>query len=192
MPTAPTVSTLAATVVTSQSATLNGSVNPNGLATTMYFQWGTSIAYGSTTVSQSVGSGTAGLSANANLSNVLSPNTTYHFRLVASNSAGPAYGADQAFTTTSSGSVPPSVTTAAASNLSASSATLNGTVNPNGLTTTAHFEWGTSTSYGQITSDQFIGSGTSTVGVNANLATGLAPNTTYHFRLVASTRNHKF
>ena len=49
--------TLAATGVSgSDTATLNGSVNPNGVDTTAYFQWGTTASYGSFTTPQSVGS----------------------------------------------------------------------------------------------------------------------------------------
>jgi len=104
----PTVTTTAATGITSGSATLNGSVNPNGIATTVYFQWGTSAAYGNTVAYQSVGSGTSSLSVNANLTAMLSPSTTYHFRVVASNSKGTSYGSDKTFTTTagSGGSAP--------------------------------------------------------------------------------------
>ena len=48
----PTVTTTAATNVTSSSATLNGTVNPNGLTTSVYFQYGTTSGYGITTASQ--------------------------------------------------------------------------------------------------------------------------------------------
>ena len=94
----PTASTVAATNVTANSATLNGTVNPNGLSTTVYFQWGTTTAYGNTTPSQSIGSGTSNVGVSANLSG-LSPSTTYHYRVVATNNAGTTYGADVAFTT---------------------------------------------------------------------------------------------
>jgi phosphodiesterase/alkaline phosphatase D-like protein len=178
----PTATTNAASNVTSNSATLNGTVNPNGLATTVYFQWGTSTSYGNTTPSQSIGSGTSNVNVSANLSG-LSPNTTYHYRVVAYNSAGTRYGSNVSFTTTSTGG-PPTATTNAASNVTSNSATLNGTVNPNGLATTVYFQWGTSTSYGNTTPSQSIGSGTSNVNVSANLS-GLSPNTTYHYRVVA-------
>ena len=96
--TVPTVVTNAASSVAAGSATLNGTVNPNGFATTAWFQWGTSIAYGSTTSSQSAGSGSSNVAVSANLSG-LSPNTTYHYRVAANNSAGTSYGSDVSFTT---------------------------------------------------------------------------------------------
>ena len=76
------------------------------------------------------------------------------------------------------------VTTNAASNLTSSSATLNGTVNPSGLTTTVHFEYGTTTNYGHATPNRNY-TGNTTQNVSENI-TGLSPNTTYHFRLVGT------
>ena len=76
------------------------------------------------------------------------------------------------------------VTTNAATNVTSSSATLNGTVNPNGLTTAVHFEYGTTTNYGHTTANRNY-SGNTTQNVSANI-TGLRPNTTYHFRLVGT------
>jgi len=97
----PQVFTGTATAITANSATLNGSVNPDGLSTTAYFQWGTSTEYGNTVptpvFSCGGGNNTIGVSVQ-NLSG-LAPGTTYHYRLVASNSAGTANGADQTFTT---------------------------------------------------------------------------------------------
>jgi hypothetical protein len=78
---------------------------------------------------------------------------------------------------------PPTVTTGAASNITETSVTLNGTVNPNGAATTCHFDYGTTTGYGSVTPDDTSpGSGTTAVPVLANV-TGLTANTLYHFRL---------
>ena len=77
------------------------------------------------------------------------------------------------------------VTTNAASNVTNYSAALNGTVNPRGLTTTVHFEYGLTTNYGHSTRSRTYSAHT-TQYVSANI-TGLSSNTTYHFRLVAST-----
>jgi hypothetical protein len=102
----PTVITGSASSITANSATLNGSVNPNGLATTYYFQYGTSTAYGQTVTPSlnSAGSGTTALNVYSPTVLNLVPNTTYHFRLVASSSAGTTPGGDQYFTTPSGGS----------------------------------------------------------------------------------------
>jgi Tol biopolymer transport system component len=92
------VSTGSATNVTLHSATLNGTVNPQGAETTYYFEWGTTTGYGKSTPSQSAGSGTIDVVASADL-NSLSPNTVYHYRLVAVNNAGTRFGSDQVFKT---------------------------------------------------------------------------------------------
>ncbi|MFB0516682.1 MAG: T9SS type A sorting domain-containing protein, partial [Candidatus Neomarinimicrobiota bacterium] len=93
---APIVSTDPATSVTSTTATLNGTINPNGLTTDCYFEYGATISYGSQTSSQNIGSGTSDVSISANLSG-LTPDMTYHYRLVAVNSWGTTFGIDRAF-----------------------------------------------------------------------------------------------
>ena len=77
----------------------------------------------------------------------------------------------------------PVVTTLAATAVTVSDATLNGSVNPNGFATDYHFEWGTTASYGTNTTVTAAGSGTTVLNVNAPV-TGLTGGTTYHFRLV--------
>jgi Divergent InlB B-repeat domain len=94
----PTVQTLAASSVTTTSAQLNSTVNANGASTTFYYQWGTTTSYGNTTPT---GSTSGSLTVNYSLTG-LTPNTTYHYRIVASNSGGPSYGGDQYFTTSPS------------------------------------------------------------------------------------------
>jgi len=102
--TEPTVVSGEATSLTCNGATLNGIVNPNGLSSTYYFQYGITTNYDSTTTSTSAGSGTSDLSATASIIG-LNSDTEYHYRLVANNSLGTNYGADQTFTTPS-GSAP--------------------------------------------------------------------------------------
>ena len=77
----------------------------------------------------------------------------------------------------------PSVTTLDATAVTSTTATLNGIINPNGLSSMYHFEWGTTVSYGNSTTTASAGSGTTNVAVSANLS-GLSSGTTYHFRLV--------
>lgn len=81
---------------------------------------------------------------------------------------------------------PPAVGTGAATDVTTTGATLNGTVNPNGAATTASFEWGATTSYGETTPGQAVGAGTSAQAVSAAL-TGLAPCATYHYRATATS-----
>ena len=93
----PVVTTNPATFVASFSATLNGSLDPHGLTTTVYFQYGTTTSYGSTTASQTK-TGNTYQNVSANISGLIA-STTYHFRIVATNSAGTTHGSDRAFTT---------------------------------------------------------------------------------------------
>jgi pimeloyl-ACP methyl ester carboxylesterase len=97
---APTVTTGSATSVAQTSATLNGTIIPNGLSTSGWFEWGKTTSYENTTSSDSLGSGSNSTPISKSISG-LSSNTTYHFRAVGQNSLGPAYGADVTFTTTS-------------------------------------------------------------------------------------------
>ncbi|MFO1485837.1 MAG: Ig-like domain-containing protein [Verrucomicrobiaceae bacterium] len=80
---------------------------------------------------------------------------------------------------------PPITTTGVVSNVTKTAATLTGTANPNSLATSAHFEYGLTSSYGSVTADQACGNGVTAVNLSAGI-TGLAANTTYHFRLVAN------
>lgn len=94
----PAATTGAAGSVTANVAALTGTVNPNGLATTAQFQWGTAAAYGQTTPAQPVGGGTSNAPVSANLTG-LQPDTTYHYRVTATNSKGTVAGADMSFKT---------------------------------------------------------------------------------------------
>ena len=96
----PTVTTSAASSLTQTSATLNGMVNPNGGAVTdCHFDYGTSESYGFSVPCASLpGSGSSAVAVSA-LAESLSANTTYHFRIVATNSGGTSYGDEQALTT---------------------------------------------------------------------------------------------
>lgn len=80
----------------------------------------------------------------------------------------------------------PTVATGEATGVTTTGATLHGTVNPNGVETTASFEWGTTTAYGRTTAAQSVGSGTAAQAVSAAL-TGLVPCTTYHSRATATS-----
>ena len=109
---APGAATSAATDVSASSATLNGVVNPNKETTTYHFEYGTTTSYGTVTPNDTAG-GNAGKSVSAAITG-LTPNTTYHFRLVATNPSGSDSGSDLTFTTTSSPyTLPASVSIAA-------------------------------------------------------------------------------
>jgi phosphodiesterase/alkaline phosphatase D-like protein len=177
----PTPTTGSASKVAQSSATVSGTVNPQGTDTHYYFQYGTTTAYGAKTASTDAGPGTADVPVSADLTG-LNSSTTYHYQLVAVNSAGDTtFGADQMFTTTT----PPAATTGSAGRVTRSSATLNGTVDPKGQATTYYFRYGTTTSYGLQTSPADAGSGSGTVAVHQTIS-GLTGDTTYHYQLVAT------
>jgi 6-phosphogluconolactonase len=179
----PIVVTGSASGVGQSSATVSGSVNPNGQATTYHFDYGTTTAYGEQAPAPdaSAGSGSSAQPRSANLTG-LSSNTTYHFRIVAMNSVGTGEGLDQTLKTLPNA---PTVVTGSASSIAQTSATLNATVNPNGgAVSDCRFQYGTSTSYtASAPCTTPPGSGTSAVAVSA--VAGLGANTTYHFRIVA-------
>lgn len=112
----------------------------------------------------------------------LNPATTYYVRAYAINSAGTGYGEAVSFTTLGQA---PSSLTLTATDLTTTSAILNGVVLANYLLTTVTFEYGMTTNYGlSATVAQSPVSGNSLTSVSAEL-TGLSEGTVYHFRLKA-------
>lgn len=95
----PSATTGSPSSVGQSSATVNGTVNPNGQSTTYYFKYGTATTYGLQTTPAGAGSGTGNVAVHAAFDG-LSPNTTYHYQLVATSSAGTSNGPDETFTTT--------------------------------------------------------------------------------------------
>ena len=186
---APLVTTSPATNLTDSSATLNGIVNPNNYTTVASFEYGMTTSYGNEIIAiQSPVSGSTGVNVNANLTN-LTANTTYHYRVKGKNSNGISWGSDKTFTTISTVLNTPIAITQSATNITGNSATLNGTVNSNNYTTTAVFEYGTTTAYGyEIPADQNPITESIDVNVTAVL-TDLPSNTTYHYRVKANNSN---
>jgi len=176
----PLATTNAASTITATGATLNGTVNANGDSADVVFEYGLTVAYGATvTADQSPVTGSTNTAVNKAVTG-LTPNTIYHYRVVASLNTGTAYGADKTFTTASL------VTTNAASAITATGATLNGTANANGGSADVAFEYGPTTAYGTtVTADQSPVTGSTNTAVN-KAVTGLTPNTIYHYRVVAS------
>lgn len=185
-PGAPTVATEAASAITQTYATLNGTVNPNGKeVTNCHFEYGTGSEPYSSSVpcSSPPGSGESPVPLSVAVGS-LTPDTTYHFRIVATNEEGTTYGSDRTFKMLPEA---PAVVTEPATAVSQRAATLNATVNPNGGEVTAcTLEYGATEAYGSsVQCSSLPGSGESPVAVLAS-ATGLNPHTTYHFRIVAT------
>jgi hypothetical protein len=102
----PSATTGAAGALADTSATLNGAVVTDLRATTYYFRFGTTDAYGSRTAGQDAAPGVAATSVSAALTG-LQPSTTYHFRIVATSEEGTAVGDDATFTTAATPLPPP-------------------------------------------------------------------------------------
>jgi hypothetical protein len=94
----PAVTTGAASNVQQGTATLNGRVDPNGKATTYFFQIGTTRIYGTNTAEASAGAGGKPVAVSVPVSG-LAPLTVYHYRIVARNADGQRVGADRTFRT---------------------------------------------------------------------------------------------
>jgi hypothetical protein len=89
-----------------------------------------------------------------------------------------------ALAATAAAATRPTATTGGVSNLTPQSASLNGSVNPRGSVTSYFFRYGTTKSYGAQTPTVGVGAGTRASKVTVPIA-GLAPATTYHYRIVA-------
>jgi hypothetical protein len=180
----PTVSAGAATSIGQTSAVLHGTVKANGLATTYQFHYGPTSALGSVVpaTAASAGSGTTA-TAVAKRVGGLSPDTTYYYQLVASNSAGSSSTPIESFKST--GNPAPVTTTSPAVNVSRYGATLVGVINPDNQATSYHFDFGLTSSYGFQSASKTIPAGSAPVAVSIALP-GLQPGQVYHYRLVAS------
>jgi phosphodiesterase/alkaline phosphatase D-like protein len=161
---------------------LNAIVTPSGLPTVWYFE----IRKFFTTWKR-IGTGeepvTQNWNASVNISG-LDPDSTYRFRIVAKSIGGTAYGPEMNFKTPPFAL--PIVTTGPAYNITKNSATLEGIVNPRGSPVSYWFQYGPTASYGKYSTGQsgVVGSSNATASVTI---TGLIPNTTYHYRLMASS-----
>ncbi|QQS31614.1 MAG: carboxypeptidase regulatory-like domain-containing protein [Acidobacteriota bacterium] len=193
----PIVSTDAATSVTATSATLNGTANPNGDAATGWFRYSTvspgtcNDSFGTrapSTGGTSLGSGTSGVPYSFGITGLVA-GTQYFFCAIAQNSGGTSFGAVQTFTPVG----PPTVTTNAATSVTAITATVSGLATPNGSATTAWFRYSatdpgtcndTFGTRAPTTGGASLGSGTSPTAYNRSI-TGLIPATTYYFCAIA-------
>ncbi|MBI4548539.1 MAG: T9SS type A sorting domain-containing protein [Ignavibacteriae bacterium] len=95
----PTVTTSSERYVGNSHGQIAGMINPKGLASISWFEWGPTPDYGKTTSIRDIGN-EAGMLPFTTFLFGLNPNTSYHYRAVAQNSAGIVYGNDQTFTTT--------------------------------------------------------------------------------------------
>jgi hypothetical protein len=178
----PDATTEAASSITDTGATINGSVNPEGVATTYQFEYGTSESYGSVSPFSpgSAGSGSTSQSLEAALAG-LTPSTLYHYRISATNENGTVYGADHAFRTTGA----PTIDGESATNVGQREARIEAQINPSGFDTHYEVQYGLTSSYGSTSASVDIGSENTDQGTSVEL-TGLHVGSTYHYRIVAS------
>ena len=188
-PAPPTATTAAASEVQSDSATLNGAVNPNGAETTYHFEYGTSTAYGQTTTPESAGAGRETLEVSSGITDLL-PFQRYHYRTVADSALGTTEGGDRTFMTPPENPVEPEAVTESPDRVACTAAVLQGSMTAYGFPTTCYFEYGPDTSYGSVVvpkdeqGDDVVDSGMEPLSVSAYVS-GLVPGATCHCRLVA-------
>lgn len=185
----PVAVTLQATDVTHNSATLKGSVNPNGLSTVTRFRWGTWPSFSDTasvagspfldSVVINVSHGIGGLAAN----------TLYMFQLFATNDSGASFGSILTFTTDPQPPQPPSIVTLAPTGVATTSATLRGTASANGISTTATFLFRRTSSPAYTDTFSAAQNPITGDGVAVSYAIGgtLSPGTSYSYRARAQS-----
>jgi hypothetical protein len=167
--------------VQASEAHVGGWVQPGGIETMYYIEYGPTEAYGSRTEEASAGSGDVFEGVGADLTGLV-PGTVYHFRIVAANAHGTTMGEDSEFETHGG---KPTVVTLPAANIGYTSASLTGSVYGKHVTTNYDFEYGTTTSYGQRTTEREA-RGEERTEANKEEVGGLAPDTVYHYRIVAT------
>jgi phosphodiesterase/alkaline phosphatase D-like protein len=183
LPSEPSLANVSSSAVTQTAATLNARIGTGGAETTYRFEYGTSVVYGSSVPLPDADIGAEGVITVGQEITGLQPGTTYHYRAVATNSAGRVLGSDEAFTTAPLR--PPVVSTGQASGVSEGAATLTGTVDTAGFETVYEFDLGVDTSYGtRIFGDAGAEPGAQTFAFPLQ---GLTPGTTYHYRILATS-----
>jgi hypothetical protein len=183
---APAATTGAADGIDPDVATLHGSVNPQGLDTQFWFEYGRTASLGARTSARDAGSGLTAVDVQQQIGS-LRDGTTYRYRIVARNSLGTTEGAIRTFKTKSKPKPKPApdpvAVTDKPSQIAQTTVQFNGRLNNRGAAATYHFEYGPTTAYGASTPVTAIGAGTATQTVSA-AANMLQPATTYHVRLV--------
>jgi hypothetical protein len=182
--------------LTPTSATLHGTVNPaKGGEASCEFEYGTSTSYGQHALCspEHVADGEVPVAVQSLSVTGLLPDTTYHYRLDATNDGGvhtnKGQGPEDLGTFTTTG---PGIESESVSNVAGTSATLEATVNPDGASTSYYFEYATGVLAGcganacvPLAPGEALGSGTEGVAVKPQHLQGLTPGTLYHYRVVA-------
>lgn len=181
-PSKPIVTTTSATKIGTHEATLEGTVNPSGLDTMYYFEYGKTASYGIKKSQVYAGKGIDVKSVSLPLPNSFTPGKLYHYRIAASNTLGFSYGEDKTFTTEKL--VSPTATTGSATDITISTATLNGVVNPHNDQTLWHFEYQKPGAEWKKTVD--VGASVENDWNITAQIWSLDPDTTYSYKLIAT------
>ncbi len=180
--------------VSRHEATLSAEVNTEGISTNYVIEWGENAQYGGT----KSGKIEAELAASAEPSKItqalieLEPGTTYHYRIVATNSTGTTEGEDATFKTAAP--QPPAVESESAVQVAQTTATIVASVNPNGLQTSYALEVGTEVEENGVRRIAYtptfgeVGEGAENLTLPLS---GLLPGTTYHYRVVLTNEDGK-
>ena len=182
----PTVSNAPSTEIDTTVARVNAQINPNGYATSVVVEYGTSPLFASP-MSRTVTAALADLSysttaVSMRLTN-LKPRTTYYARFISTNRLGTSIGASQSFTTL--GALP-TLSTSHFSGLTGNEASISFSVNPGRLLTSVTLEYSTDPSLSTDVQTESASGATGASEVERSVAlTDLAPLTTYYARVTA-------
>ncbi len=179
----PNIRTDSAENITADSAVLCATANARGYDSSVYFQYGTSSSYGSTTGAQAIGAGDSDISVESDITG-LSLDIEYHYRAVITSSYGTVYGEDMTFTAWQCPA--PEIITLPATDEGNEEALLNALANPMGCLADVWFEWGEDAGYGSQSPSFNIGDGLDDI-VHSFALTGLQAGTEYHYRAVISS-----
>jgi len=189
LPAVAELKTEAATDITPTGAALNGSFVGNGENTEYYFEWGTEQGtYKQRTPLPPADAGSPTGPAVTKVSfdlTELIPNTTYYYRVVAINLVGTTIASnDESFATPAA---VPAINGESATDVHSEGAVIQARINPGGAETDYHFEFGTSAAYGTSVPVPSASAGSGRVFESVQIQlSGLAPGTTYHYRLSAT------
>jgi len=169
------------TNLAANSATLNGSLDPDGMPTKYYFQYGVDTHYDLETEVKDAGSGSGEIALDPIDIKKLQPGRTYHYRLIAENALGTTKAQDRTFTAPAK----PLISSLNPTNVLETSADLNAKVNDFNSEAEYFFEYGTS--LGALQSSTPVEELSASPDPQSVLAhvTGLEAGLTYYFRLVA-------
>ncbi len=169
-------------VVGHTTASLNGTISLAGGTNVQEckIEYGLTTSYGTSTPCDQPTPYSNETDVSAQLSS-LYIEATYHYRIVVTNALAGNYGTDQTFRT----HAVLDAKTEPATNITMSSAELNGSLDPDGMSTQYHFQWGTTQLYGHETETADAGSGSGDVSMAPQTISNLQSGRTYHYRLVA-------